>query len=75
MSLALIRCEYLLPDVQELACVEGHVILNCLQHILQSVTELATLLSYLQLYVSTCLLPGVPMSCEKARTSSFGAFR
>jgi hypothetical protein len=44
MSLALIRCEYLLLDVQEVACVQGHVILNCLQRRLQSVTELAALL-------------------------------
>jgi hypothetical protein len=45
MSLALIRCEYLLLDFQEVACVESHVILNCLQrHSLQSLTELVALL-------------------------------
>jgi len=44
MSLALIRCEYLLLDFQEVTCVEGHVILNCLQRRVQSFTELVALL-------------------------------
>jgi hypothetical protein len=44
MSLALIRCEYLLLDFQEVTCVEGHVILNCLQRRLHSITELVSLL-------------------------------
>ena len=43
MSLALIRCEYLLLDFHEITCVEGHVILNCLQHHLQSLAELVAL--------------------------------
>jgi len=43
MSLALIRCQYLLLGVQEVTCVEGHVILNCLQRRLQSLTELVAL--------------------------------
>ena len=44
MSLALIRCEYLLLDVQEVTCVEGHVVLICLQRRLRSLTELVALL-------------------------------
>ena len=44
MSLALIRCEYLLLGVQEVTCVEDRVILNCLQRRLQSLTQLVVLL-------------------------------
>lgn len=44
MSLAPIRYEYLLLEVQEVNCVDGHVIPNYLQRRLQSVTELVTFL-------------------------------
>jgi hypothetical protein len=76
MSVAVISCEYLSPEVQDVSCVEGHVILNCLQRSLLSVTKLVALLRVSStICVSTCLPPAVSMPCKEARTTSFGACR